>query len=167
MSVLFQVNFDTCSTRQTEYSCSIFDDRHPSTVSMTVLVVVEMFNALNNLSENQSLLYVFFDFVYHFGDSIICNIYLKLHILSNVLKILRRNKIKRFSHYMDSSDNNIPFISLLWFYTGQSLFNLPIINRALSMKWGLLQALFELQTLFLDPGIYPDGDLQQYIFFFV
>ncbi|XP_068655708.1 calcium-transporting ATPase 3, endoplasmic reticulum-type [Aristolochia californica] len=50
------VNFDTCSTRQTTYPCSIFDDRHPSTVAMTVLVVVEMFNALNNLSENQSLL---------------------------------------------------------------------------------------------------------------
>lgn len=41
--------------RQTSYPCSIFEDRHPSTVSMTVLVVVEMFNALNNLSENQSL----------------------------------------------------------------------------------------------------------------
>ncbi|KAG9440602.1 hypothetical protein H6P81_020767 [Aristolochia fimbriata] len=50
------VHFDTCSTRQTSYPCSIFDDRHPSTVAMTVLVVVEMFNALNNLSENQSLL---------------------------------------------------------------------------------------------------------------
>ncbi|XP_072972020.1 calcium-transporting ATPase 3, endoplasmic reticulum-type isoform X2 [Typha angustifolia] len=52
------VNFDSCSTRQTTYPCSIFDDRHPSTVSMTVLVVVEMFNALNNLSENQSLLVI-------------------------------------------------------------------------------------------------------------
>ncbi|XP_010230478.1 calcium-transporting ATPase 3, endoplasmic reticulum-type isoform X1 [Brachypodium distachyon] len=52
------VNFDSCSTRQTSYSCSIFEDRHPSTVSMTVLVVVEMFNALNNLSENQSLLVI-------------------------------------------------------------------------------------------------------------
>uniref|UniRef100_A0A0E0KIL6 Calcium-transporting ATPase n=1 Tax=Oryza punctata TaxID=4537 RepID=A0A0E0KIL6_ORYPU len=51
-----QVNFDSCSTRQTSYPCSIFEDRHPSTVSMTVLVVVEMFNAVNNLSENQSLL---------------------------------------------------------------------------------------------------------------
>ncbi|CAO2817705.1 unnamed protein product [Amaranthus hypochondriacus] len=49
------MNFDTCHMRQTSYPCSIFDDRHPSTVSMTVLVVVEMFNALNNLSENQSL----------------------------------------------------------------------------------------------------------------
>ncbi|XP_008790243.2 calcium-transporting ATPase 3, endoplasmic reticulum-type isoform X1 [Phoenix dactylifera] len=52
------VNFDSCSTRPTTYPCSIFDDRHPSTVSMTVLVVVEMFNALNNLSENQSLLVI-------------------------------------------------------------------------------------------------------------
>ncbi|XP_010273148.1 PREDICTED: calcium-transporting ATPase 3, endoplasmic reticulum-type isoform X2 [Nelumbo nucifera] len=50
------MNFDTCSTRNTTYPCSVFDDRHPSTVAMTVLVVVEMFNALNNLSENQSLL---------------------------------------------------------------------------------------------------------------
>ncbi|XVE55734.1 hypothetical protein DITRI_Ditri03aG0182000 [Diplodiscus trichospermus] len=52
------MNFETCSTRQTTYPCSIFEDRHPSTVSMTVLVVVEMFNALNNLSENQSLLVI-------------------------------------------------------------------------------------------------------------
>ncbi|XP_027356171.1 calcium-transporting ATPase 3, endoplasmic reticulum-type isoform X1 [Abrus precatorius] len=52
------MNFDTCPTRNTTYPCSIFDDRHPSTVSMTVLVVVEMFNALNNLSENQSLLVI-------------------------------------------------------------------------------------------------------------
>ncbi|KAK4770503.1 hypothetical protein SAY87_031035 [Trapa incisa] len=49
------MNFDTCSSRETTYPCSVFDDQHPSTVSMTVLVVVEMFNALNNLSENQSL----------------------------------------------------------------------------------------------------------------
>ncbi|KAK3425613.1 calcium-transporting ATPase 3, endoplasmic reticulum-type isoform X1 [Eucalyptus grandis] len=52
------MNFDTCSKRETMYPCSVFDDRHPSTVSMTVLVVVEMFNALNNLSENQSLLII-------------------------------------------------------------------------------------------------------------
>ncbi|XP_057776543.1 calcium-transporting ATPase 3, endoplasmic reticulum-type [Salvia miltiorrhiza] len=52
------VNFDSCSTRETNYSCTVFNDRHPSTVSMTVLVVVEMFNALNNLSENQSLLVI-------------------------------------------------------------------------------------------------------------
>ncbi|KOM42214.1 hypothetical protein LR48_Vigan04g241200 [Vigna angularis] len=52
------MNFYSCPTRETTYPCSIFDDRHPSTVSMTVLVVVEMFNALNNLSENQSLLVI-------------------------------------------------------------------------------------------------------------
>ncbi|GFQ02577.1 calcium-transporting ATPase 3 endoplasmic reticulum-type [Phtheirospermum japonicum] len=52
------INFDSCSTRETSYSCAVFSDRHPSTVSMTVLVVVEMFNALNNLSENQSLLVI-------------------------------------------------------------------------------------------------------------
>ncbi|GLU15955.1 hypothetical protein SLE2022_324060 [Rubroshorea leprosula] len=52
------MNFDTCPTRETAYPCSIFDDRRPSTVAMTVLVVVEMFNALNNLSENQSLLVI-------------------------------------------------------------------------------------------------------------
>lgn len=52
------MNFDTCHTRETTYPCSIFEDRHPSTVSMTVLVVVEMFNALNNLSENQSLVVI-------------------------------------------------------------------------------------------------------------
>ncbi|KAJ3672799.1 hypothetical protein LUZ60_006173 [Juncus effusus] len=52
------VNFDSCATRQTSYPCSIFENKNPSTVSMTVLVVVEMFNALNNLSENQSLLVI-------------------------------------------------------------------------------------------------------------
>ena len=40
------------------YSCAIFQDARPSTVSMSVLVVVEMFNALNALSENRSLLSV-------------------------------------------------------------------------------------------------------------
>lgn len=54
--ISFQMNFETCELRETTYPCSIFEDRHPSTVAMTVLVVVEMFNALNNLSENQSLL---------------------------------------------------------------------------------------------------------------
>lgn len=38
------------------YSCKVFESPHPRTISMTVLVVVEMFNALNNLSEDASLL---------------------------------------------------------------------------------------------------------------
>jgi len=37
-------------------ACSVFDTRRPSTVAMSVLVVVEMFNALNALSEDCSLL---------------------------------------------------------------------------------------------------------------
>eukprot|EP00850_Spirogloea_muscicola_P005663 SM000026S08912 [mRNA] locus=s26:447090:456715:+ [translate_table: standard] len=50
------VAFESCKDGSAPYPCSIFVDRSPSTISMSVLVVVEMFNALNNLSENQSLL---------------------------------------------------------------------------------------------------------------
>ncbi|EFJ13461.1 hypothetical protein SELMODRAFT_122175 [Selaginella moellendorffii] len=50
------VSFNECKDGTMRYSCSVFRDRHPSTISMSVLVVVEMFNAMNNLSENQSLL---------------------------------------------------------------------------------------------------------------
>jgi hypothetical protein len=39
-------------------ACEVFHSRHPTTISMSVLVVVEMFNALNNLSEDASLLRV-------------------------------------------------------------------------------------------------------------
>ena len=41
-----------------EFSCEVFNrkiNRNPSTVSLSVLCVVEMFNALNALSENESL----------------------------------------------------------------------------------------------------------------
>ncbi len=52
------VNFVHCKEGEQPYSCSIFSDKQPSTISMSVLVVVEMFNALNALSENESLLRV-------------------------------------------------------------------------------------------------------------
>ncbi|CAF2548917.1 unnamed protein product [Rotaria sp. Silwood2] len=37
-------------------TCSVFDDPHPMTMALSVLVTIEMLNALNSLSENQSLL---------------------------------------------------------------------------------------------------------------
>ena len=49
-------SFQRCTEGSHPYSCAIFADRRPSTIAMTVLVVVEMFNALNALSENSSLL---------------------------------------------------------------------------------------------------------------
>mmetsp|Transcript_20634 Transcript_20634/g.57264 ORF Transcript_20634/g.57264 Transcript_20634/m.57264 type:complete len:1008 (+) Transcript_20634:154-3177(+) len=50
-------SFEACVDGQHAYSCKIFSHiQRPSTVSMSVLVTVEMFNALNALSENNSLL---------------------------------------------------------------------------------------------------------------
>lgn len=39
-----------------DVNCSIFADLHPMTMALSVLVTIEMFNALNSLSEDQSLL---------------------------------------------------------------------------------------------------------------
>lgn len=48
--------FQHCGTGGGTPSCEVFLSRAPSTVAMSVLVIVEMFNALNALSENSSLL---------------------------------------------------------------------------------------------------------------
>ena len=55
------INFHSCESgaNPTLYAgidCAIFHDARPSTVSLSILVTIEMFNALNALSENQSLL---------------------------------------------------------------------------------------------------------------
>ena len=38
-----------------EWTCSVFGDPHPMTMALSVLVTIEMLNALNSVSENQSL----------------------------------------------------------------------------------------------------------------
>lgn len=51
--------FHHCSAEFPEIGCEIFQDinsQHGSTISLSILVVIEMFNAMNNLSESDSLL---------------------------------------------------------------------------------------------------------------
>ena len=39
-----------------DWTCAVFGDPHPMTMALSVLVTIEMLNALNSVSENQSLL---------------------------------------------------------------------------------------------------------------
>ena len=39
-----------------EWTCAVFGDPHPMTMALSVLVTIEMLNALNSVSENQSLI---------------------------------------------------------------------------------------------------------------
>lgn len=52
-------NFHKCSTLFPEIGCEMFTNvfsQRATTISLSVLVVIEMFNAINSLSENESLL---------------------------------------------------------------------------------------------------------------
>jgi len=52
-------NFHTCSSSFPEIGCEIFANDHSktaSTISLSILVVIEMFNAMNALSSSESLL---------------------------------------------------------------------------------------------------------------
>jgi len=52
------VNHSKCvgTISGTKIPCSIFGDDIPATIALSVLVTIEMFNALNSVSENQSML---------------------------------------------------------------------------------------------------------------
>jgi len=39
-----------------DLDCAVFEDNHPNAMALSVLVTIEMLNAMNSLSENQSLL---------------------------------------------------------------------------------------------------------------
>lgn len=52
-------HFSKCSADNLDFKgidCDVFESLHPMTIALSVLVTIEMLNALNSLSENQSLL---------------------------------------------------------------------------------------------------------------
>lgn len=55
----FQTHFHQCASKFSEIGCEMFTNEmahRATTMSLSILVVVEMFNAMNSLSENESLL---------------------------------------------------------------------------------------------------------------
>ena len=57
--MLLQTHFHKCASAFPEIGCSMFTNEMShtaTTMSLSILVTVEMFNAMNSLSENESLL---------------------------------------------------------------------------------------------------------------
>ena len=72
-----------------DWTCAVFGDPHPMTMALSVLVTIEMLNALNSVSENQSLL-----LMPPTQNPLLCGkfkTFLKLLINKNSISILKFN----------------------------------------------------------------------------